>query len=503
MKLKISSLIVCWTFAGLSQVTPAAPLKVAFIGDSTVATYSSGDKQGWGSQMGSLFDPTRAKTENFARGGTSSKSFYGSSDWKRALSSGAKYLYIQFGHNDQGGDSSRRTDPNGSYKTYLGRFVDEARKKGMSPILVTPLRRVKFSGGKSVSTLQDYASAMIAVAKDKKVPLVDLHRLSGNQYNSWGEKKTLTYFVSGDRTHTKKSGALVMAGLVAEASRTAVPGMDALLKGGANLKVAEVQQETSPVTLADPAPPSNYDPKKDKAYDGYKYRPGQGYTVSKYKLPPRPTCIKEVTSTINVSGTFDGKGCLYIWKAKGQGKKYQDICFAPKEISEGMPPMFVLKSGATLKNLEIECALDGVHTTKNNTIDNVFFRDVEEDAITINENVTVKNSQFWFCNDKCIQMNRAQKAVIENNKFYYTTSAVLANWGRGIEVRGNFFYNTKKAIRSYTKDSYVITENNSQDGGDCHLVAQSKGILEDWGTGSVKNVKKTRCEEGGGKIVSK
>jgi hypothetical protein len=253
----------------------------------------------------------------------------------------------------------------------------------------------------------------------------------------------------------------------------------------------------------EPAPPSSYDPKTDKAYNGYKYRPGQGYTVSKYKLPAKPTCIKEVTSTIDVSGTFDGKGCLYIWKGSGDGKSYKEVCFAPEEISEGMPPMFYLKEGATLKNLQIECALDGIHTTKNNTIDNVIMRDVEEDAITINENVTIKNSQFWFCNDKCLQMNRAQKAKIENNKFYYTSSAILANYGRNIEVRNNFFYNTKRAIRSTTKDSLVIAENNSHDGGDCHLLAQKQGILEDWGPGTIKNVKKTNCEEDGGKIVKK
>jgi hypothetical protein len=165
--------------------------------------------------------------------------------------------------------------------------------------------------------------------------------------------------------------------------------------------------------------------------------------------------------------------------------------------------MFYLKEGATLKNVQIECALDGIHTSKNNTIDNVIMRDVEEDAVTLNENVTIKNSQFWFCNDKCLQMNRAQKGKIENNKFYYTSSAILANYGRNIEVRNNFFYNTKRAIRSTTQDSLVIAENNSHDGGDCHLLAQKKGILEDWGPGTIKNVKKTNCEEDDGKIVKK
>ncbi|MEO5667475.1 MAG: pectate lyase [Bdellovibrionota bacterium] len=250
-------------------------------------------------------------------------------------------------------------------------------------------------------------------------------------------------------------------------------------------------------------PNSGYDPQKDDAYEGYAYRPGAGYTVAKYSLPAKPSCIKIVTSTIKVTGIFDGGGCLYTWKAKGDGRDYKDICFAPEEISEHMPAMFELQDGATLKNMQIECALDGIHTTKNNIIDNVIMRDVEEDAITIKENVTITNSQFWFCNDKCLQMNSANNVKILNNKFYYARSAILANWGHNVEVRDNDFYQTKRAIRSETERSYVISENNSHDTGDCHLLAQKKGLLDNWGVGSLKNVKQTLCEEDGGKIVTK
>lgn len=251
------------------------------------------------------------------------------------------------------------------------------------------------------------------------------------------------------------------------------------------------------------APPSSYDPQKDPAYNGYKYRPGQGYTVKKYKLPPKPSCIREVTRTITVNGTFDGKGCLYTFKGKGQGKSYKEICFAPKEISEGMPPMFYLNPGATIKNLQIECALDGIHTSRNNTIDNVFFRDVEEDAITAKENIIIKNSQFWFCNDKCIQMNSANKVTVRNNKFFYTSSAVLANYGRNVKVRGNYFYETKNAIRSRTKESIVVAKNNTHENGDCHLMAQDKGVLEDRGGNKTTGVKKKICEENRGRVVEK
>lgn len=249
---------------------------------------------------------------------------------------------------------------------------------------------------------------------------------------------------------------------------------------------------------------SNYDPKKDPAYAGYKYRPGQGFTQGKHRLPPRPSCVKEVKNTIRVTGTFDGKGCLYTFKGKWKNKSYKEICFAPKEIAEGMPPMFDLKPGARIKNVQIECALDGIHTSKNNVIENVFFRDVEEDAITINENVTVKNSSFWFCNDKCIQMNRANKAYINNNKFYYVKgTAVLANYGYNIHVQDNYLFQANMGIRSRTNKSLVKATKNTQEGGNCFLMAQDKAILEDWGGNTASGVKNRKCEVNGGRVISK
>jgi hypothetical protein len=258
----------------------------------------------------------------------------------------------------------------------------------------------------------------------------------------------------------------------------------------------------SPTPTPSPTTPA-YDPRKDPAYEGYKYRPGEGFTVAKYRLPPRPSCVKEVKSTIKVNGTFDGQGCLYTWKGTGDGKSYKEICFAPEEIAEGLPPMFELQPGATLRNVQIECALDGIHTTSNNTIENVIMRDVEEDAVTLNESVTIKNSQFWFCNDKCLQMNRANKATIENNKFYYVSSAILANYGRNVRAAGNFFYNTRRAIRSRTSDSTVVAEGNTHENGDCHLLAQDKGLIEDWGGARLSGVKNARCIENDGRIVTK
>lgn len=460
------------------------------IGDSTVATYKSGTKQGWGSQFGSYLE-SRYKMTNYAKGGESSKSFYRLNNWKNAKSSKAKYLLIQFGHNDTLSDNS--------YKTHLEKYVDEARTARITPVLVTPMRRVRFSNGRSTSNLGDYDRIMEQVAQEKGVALVDLHELSGEQYNRWGSKNITQYFVKNDQTHTNSKGAKVIAGLVVNELKRVLPETQSYFKDSQS---PSPDPDPNPNPNPNPDPPTggSYDPRKDPAYNGYKWRPGEGFKLGKYKLPPKPKCIREVTRTINVSGTFDGEGCLYTWK----GSDYKNICFAPKEISEGLPPMFNLRPGATLRNVHIECAPDGIHTSSNNTIDGVVFRDVEEDAITLRDDITIINSQFWFCNDKCLQMNNASTALIQNNRFYYAKTAILAHTGRNIDVKNNRFYQSGRAsIRSRKSRSLVFASGNFQEEGYCLLYAEESGILEDRGGNTVKNVKNPSCEISGGRIVRK
>jgi len=220
---------------------------------------------------------------------------------------------------------------------------------------------------------------------------------------------------------------------------------------------------------------------------------------SSRELPALPKCVVEVKDTIRVKGTLDGKGCLYTWRGAG----YPENCRAPEEIDESQPPMFVLEEGATLKNLQMECALDGIHTTRNNLIDNIVNRDVEEDAITIGENITIQNSQFWYCNDKCLQMNRANNVIIRNNRFFHSNKPVLANYGYNILVMDNYMENIKRGIRSTTTKSFVKAYRNTVNGAECYVRAEKGGLLEDWGEATLINVESAHCEAEGGRVVDK
>jgi lysophospholipase L1-like esterase len=203
-----------------------AQKKAALIGDSTVATYSSGSKQGWGRYLSSYF--SGLSVANYARGGRSSKTFYQGEEWDQALASKAKYLFIQFGHNDSHKGDPKYTDPKSSYKTYLTRFITESRKKGMTPILVTPVRRARFSGSSPTTELSAYASSMKEVGERENVSVVDLYSISGAQYKKMGKSKTLQYFAKDDTTHFNESGAKLVAKWVATEAARVVKGFPSL-----------------------------------------------------------------------------------------------------------------------------------------------------------------------------------------------------------------------------------------------------------------------------------
>ena len=70
----------------------------------------------------------------------------------KALEVKADYLLIQFGHNDQKGKPAA-TEAEGEFRDNLKKYLTEARKKGMLPILVTPVARRTFAEGHATSTL--------------------------------------------------------------------------------------------------------------------------------------------------------------------------------------------------------------------------------------------------------------------------------------------------------------------------------------------------------------
>lgn len=230
-------LLLLLAAVGASGVSRAAekPPRILMVGDSTMASYEKPppdrpDLTGWGQVFGEFFGAGTA-VANRAQSGASSKSFITTGRWEKALENGGDYVFIQFGHNDQPGKGDRSTDANADYRDYLQRYIDDARAHHIRPILVTPVARRTFAEGRVVSTLGPYVEAMKAVAKQRGVPVVDLHAASMALYARLGDAGSADLSASAeDRTHFSRKGARAVAGLVAEALPAAVPELAPFLR---------------------------------------------------------------------------------------------------------------------------------------------------------------------------------------------------------------------------------------------------------------------------------
>lgn len=169
---------------GLSACAQASPssLKqsdIILAGDSTVSTTT-----GWGDAFCQLLAAKNWNCTNLARPGRSSKSYRKEGSWNGviqkidAVKPSRTIVLIQFGHNDAGKDEKRKTDPGGEFTSIISRYADEVRNSGAEPVLITPLARRVYVGGRIQDGLEPYADAMRQIAAAKHIRLIDLHAMS-------------------------------------------------------------------------------------------------------------------------------------------------------------------------------------------------------------------------------------------------------------------------------------------------------------------------------------
>jgi len=204
---------------------PDHKIRIVLVGDSTVS-----DRQGWGPGFKSfLID--RAECLNQAIGGRSSKSFISEGRLTKALALKGDYYLIQFGHNDEPNKGDRTTDPNTTYREFMTKYIDETRAIGAKPILVTSMVRRqwdKSGNGKINSSLIPYVEAVKVLAKEKNVPLVDLHASSKQLCEQLGKEKCWEFSPvkdnnEFDNTHLNAKGSVMFGRLVAEGLIKAAP----------------------------------------------------------------------------------------------------------------------------------------------------------------------------------------------------------------------------------------------------------------------------------------
>ena len=214
-----------WSFRTAERPACAA-LRIALAGDSTVT-----DEIGWGRGFQERLGPS-VSCLNFARNGRSSKSFRAEWLWPALLASRPYVVLIQFGHNDMPGKGpDRETDPNTAFRENLSRYVDEARAAGALPVLVTSLARRYFEPDGSVrSDLQPWVATAREVARDKEVPLIDLHARSLQILQRLGLEESYELGIaksdgSPDRTHLSRKGGTLFGAVVADELRGLFPSL--------------------------------------------------------------------------------------------------------------------------------------------------------------------------------------------------------------------------------------------------------------------------------------
>jgi acetyl esterase/lipase/lysophospholipase L1-like esterase len=229
------------------QPGPANPSlpTVFLIGDSTVRNGQgdgSNGQWGWGEPFAAFFDPAKVNVVNRAVGGLSSRTFLTLGHWERMgpMLKAGDVVVMQFGHNDGGalndeppgplrargtlrgiGEETREIDNVmtqkhevvHTYGWYLRRFIADAKAKGATPIVCSPIpRRIWTSDGTIKRDRGDYAGWAAQVATAEGVGFVDLNEMVARRYDALGTDAVMALFLT-DHTHTNRAGAELNAAM--------------------------------------------------------------------------------------------------------------------------------------------------------------------------------------------------------------------------------------------------------------------------------------------------
>ena len=179
------------------KITSKDNLTVVYLaGDSTVTDQDVEPWASWGQFITNFFD-SNVVVANYAYSGSSLSSFKNGNRLKKILTQIKKgdYLFVEFGHNDQ----KIKGEGNGAWGLYsnlLTEFVQSAKEKGASPVLVTPTQRRFFNeNGTLKETHGEFPAAMRAIAQKNNVALIDLTKMTTELYEAWGDEPSRKAFV--------------------------------------------------------------------------------------------------------------------------------------------------------------------------------------------------------------------------------------------------------------------------------------------------------------------
>ncbi|HSY17502.1 MAG TPA: rhamnogalacturonan acetylesterase [Candidatus Acidoferrales bacterium] len=235
-----------FSIAGIVRAQETAPAAAAtlhpalfLVGDSITKTGKPpGDTGPWGMgyEIVPMFDAAKIHVYNEGAGGRSSRGYIEEGLWAKILEwvQPGDFILIMFGHNDSansanypdrttiggGGEETIQTGVGDQKKTihtygwYLRQYVKDAKAKGATVILCSPVPRNTWVEDKIKRGFDGYAQWAAEAAKSSDALFIDLNTLVANRYDVLGKEQAAKYFF--DSQHPTKAGAKLNAEAVVE-----------------------------------------------------------------------------------------------------------------------------------------------------------------------------------------------------------------------------------------------------------------------------------------------
>ncbi len=231
--------------------------RIYLVSDSTVQSYEKCfyPQTGWGQVLYQFFKGaeeykeypaeyssySQARTyelpelviENRAIGGRSARSFYdeGKLDQVLEVICPGDYMFVQFAHNDATAIRPNRYIAPEDFPFFIQRYIDACKRRGVQCVLVTPVAMRTCGDGETFSvSFNAYREKMIGMAKEQKLPLLDLGAKSTAYLNKIGAEESKNIYLwleegeypdgayaagVSDKAHLQEYGARVYANMVA------------------------------------------------------------------------------------------------------------------------------------------------------------------------------------------------------------------------------------------------------------------------------------------------
>ncbi|OAM87505.1 hypothetical protein AW736_22700 [Termitidicoccus mucosus] len=198
------------------EIIPAAQEPTVFLlGDSTVCDQPREPYASWGQMLTVFFTPSIA----IANYGESGETYHGALKFGRlgkvlSVARPGDTVLMQYGHNDM------KVVDVPTYKANIKKFVEAFREKKVAIVLVTPPHRRTFNKeGRIINSHKDYPDAVREVAREEKLPLIDLLEMTRAFYEAMGVRASGVAFKPGDGTHHNAYGAYELAKCIVEGIR--------------------------------------------------------------------------------------------------------------------------------------------------------------------------------------------------------------------------------------------------------------------------------------------